>query len=97
MSFEWDHDKDLSNRQKHGISFDEAKHIFDGPVLTKIDDRDDYGEVREISIGTLSLTGVITVVHTQRGDNIRLISARKADRRERKIYYDYLQKTLERD
>jgi uncharacterized DUF497 family protein len=97
MNFEWDDDKDRSNRQKHGIGFDEAKYIFDGPILTKIDDRENYGEVREISIGMLSETAVLTVVHTLRGSNIRLISARKADRRERQIYYDYLQKTLERD
>ena len=90
MEFEWDQSKDRANRRKHGISFEEAKHIFDGPVLTRVDDREDYGEVREISLGTLS-------PDTARGAKTRLISARKANRQERKIYDDYLERTLGAD
>jgi len=97
MEFEWDEGKARANLKKHGIGFDEAKHIFDGPVLTRTDDRRDYGEVREISIGTLSSEATLLVVHTARGQKTRLISARKANRRERAIYYDYLEKTLEGD
>jgi len=95
MEFEWDVDKDRENQAKHGISFEEATHIFDGPVLTKIDDREAYGEVREITMGMLSPDAVLVVVHTERGENIRLISARKANRRERQIFYDYLTTTFE--
>jgi hypothetical protein len=95
MDFEWDADKDAENRAKHGISFEEAAHIFDGPVLTKIDDREAYGEVREISMGMLSPDAVLVVVHTERGANTRLISARKANRWERQIFYDYLATTFE--
>ena len=43
MNFEWDRDKNEANLKKHGIGFDEAKHIFDGPTLTRADDRQDYG------------------------------------------------------
>ena len=94
MDFEWSEEKDRANRDKHGISFDEAKHIFDGPVLTRIDDRKDYGEVREISFGLLSPDAPLTVVHTARGAKTRLISARKANRQERKAYDDYIEKTI---
>jgi uncharacterized DUF497 family protein len=95
MDFEWDADKDAENLAKHGISFEEAAHIFDGPILTKMDDREDYGEVREITMGMLSPDAVLVVVHTDRGEKIRLISARKANRRERQVYYDYLATTFE--
>ena len=90
MEFDWDRAKNEANRKKHGISFDKAKHIFDGPTLTRADDRQDYGENRHISLGVLSRDAVLLVVHTERGDKIRLISARKANRRERKVYYDHL-------
>jgi uncharacterized DUF497 family protein len=95
MNFEWDADKDRENQAKHGISFEEATHIFDSPVLTKIDDRAAYDEVREITMGMLSPDAVLVVVHTERGENTRLISARKANRRERQIFYDYLATTFE--
>jgi len=90
MEFDWDSAKNESNLKKHGISFDEAKHIFDGPTLTRVDDRQDYGENRDISLGALSPDAVLVVVHTERGGKIRLISARKANRREGKVYYDHL-------
>ena len=90
MEFDWDYAKNEANRKKHGISFNEAKHIFDGPTLTRVDDRQDYGENRHISLGELSPDAVLLIVHTKRGDKIRLISARKANHRERKVYYDYL-------
>ena len=90
MDFSWDPAKNEANLQKHGIGFDEARGIFDGPILTRTDDRQDYGEDRFISLGALSPDAVLIVVHTKRGDKIRLISARKANRRERKVYYDHL-------
>ena len=54
LGFEWDTDKDRTNRAKRGMSFEEALSIFDGPTLTKLDDRRDYGEVRQITTGMLS-------------------------------------------
>ncbi len=90
MEFDWDPAKNDANLNEHGISFDEARHIFDGPVLTRVDDRQDYGENRHISLGALSPDAVLVVVHTVRGDKIRLISDRNANRRERKVYYDHL-------
>jgi uncharacterized DUF497 family protein len=49
--FEWDHVKSMANVGKHGVSFETASRIFEGPVVTVVDARFDYGEVREISIG----------------------------------------------
>lgn len=92
MEFEWDHNKDEANRAKHGIGFAEAKHVFDGPVFTVVDDRFDYGERREISIGVLGEAVVVVVVHTERQGKTRLISARKANRKEWRQYYAHLEK-----
>ena len=80
--FEWDEEKDRANRTKHGVSFEEAKAIFDGPVFTAPDERQDYGEERFISTGELGALVVVVVVHTSRSGRIRLISARKANRGE---------------
>jgi uncharacterized DUF497 family protein len=95
MEFEWDPAKNEANLKKHGISFDEARHIFDGPTLTRLDDRQEYGENRDISLGALSPDAVLVVVHTERGGKIRLISARKANRRETKVYHDHFAQAQE--
>ena len=91
--FEWDKEKDRVNYAKHGIRFEEAKVIFASPVLTAPDDRQDYSEEHFISYGQLSTLVVVAVVHTRRRGRIRLISARKANRKERQAYYEYLDKT----
>lgn len=93
MQFEWDENKNAQNLKKHGISFEEAQEIFDGIVFTAIDERFDYGEIREISIGAIQNVVIVTVVHTERNQFIRIISARKATRQERETYYDYLART----
>ena len=62
MDFEWDEEKNKANFAKHGISFEEAALILRGPVLTKINDRLDYGEIREISIGQIPQEVVVTVI-----------------------------------
>ncbi len=97
MQFEWDEKKNESNLSKHGISFEEAKQIFDGILLTRIDDRKDYGETRFISIGMLGESIIILVAHTDRNGITRLISARKANERERTIYHDHINRAHERD
>jgi len=84
--FEWDDEKNLANIEKHGIDFDTAKRIFEGQTLTIIDDRFDYGEVREISIGMVDGIAILTVAHTDREDKIRIISARRANQKERAHY-----------
>lgn len=90
--FEWDEEKNQRNLEKHGIGFETAATIFRGIILSRIDEREDYDEVREISIGRVETDVVVTVVHTDRAGTIRLISARSTNRRERKDYDDYCSK-----
>lgn len=94
MVIEWDDNKNRHNFEKHGIYFEEAQAIFSSPRLTMVDDRQDYGEVREYSIGRIATLVVIVTVHTERGGKTRLISARKANARERQRYENYLERTL---
>lgn len=91
MKFEWDKNKSEANVQKHGISFDEAKTIFYGLVLTTHDKRKEYGEARKISIGELEhKIAVVVVIHTDRKGKTRIISARIANKKERTLYYEDL-------
>jgi uncharacterized DUF497 family protein len=90
MNFEWDEDKNRYNIAKHGISFELAKNIFDGYILTTEDRRFDYGEIRQISIGQVDTKLMITVVHTDRANITRIISARLANKKERQIYEEAL-------
>jgi uncharacterized DUF497 family protein len=95
MRFEWDEDKNQRNIEKHGVSFEQAQAIFDGFTVHAIDDRSDYGELREISIGLLDGVAVIVVVHTDRRNICRIISARRANRKERKLYDEEIQKAFD--
>ena len=95
MSFEWDENKRQSNIDKHGIDFADAVKIFDTFVHTVPNDKVDYGEQRMISVGILE-EREITVIHTQRGDNIRIISARRARVKEREIYHEEAEKNGDR-
>ena len=92
MEFEWDEDKNQINLTKHGIDFEEVATIFYGMTLTVIDDRQDYNERREISIGELPEHVVVVVIHTGREGVTRIISARSANRAERRRYDAYCKK-----
>ncbi len=85
MVFEWDAAKNAANLAKHGIDFEDAIGIFDGPVLERPDDRRDYGEPRIIAFGAVE-DRELAVVYTIRGTHRRIISARRAHRHERKAY-----------
>ena len=89
MDFEWDDAKNIINLKKHGIDFDFAKEIFAGIWISKQDKRKDYGEDRFLALGLLE-NCVLLAVYTKRGNTIRLISVRRANIAERKIYYDYI-------
>ena len=89
--FEWDEKKSRSNKAKHGLSFNLACKVFDDPhALSQIDERFDYGEERWVTMGRVPGAVVLVVAHTVREKEsdhaIRIISARKATRRERQIY-----------
>ena len=87
LVFEWDEKKDRSNRRKHGVSFAEAETVFYDPHSLTISDPDHSDdEYRFIDIG-FSIEGrVLVVVYTERGDKIRLISARPATQAEKRSY-----------
>jgi uncharacterized protein len=85
MPFEWDSAKNIANLAKHGVDFDDAIRIFDGPVLEQIDTRREYGEERIAAVGMTNEVELF-VVYTWRGPNRRIISARKANRHEREAY-----------
>lgn len=88
--FEWDDNKAKSNLQRHGISFDEAAKIFDDPLCLSEQDRIENGEKRWATIGLLNGCVLLLVAHTIFEDDsievLRIISARHADKKERKRY-----------
>lgn len=87
LRFEWDSKKALSNKRRHGITFEEASTIFgDSLSITVHDPAHSIGEDRFITIGTSVNNKLIVVVHTDRNDIIRIISARKATRNETRQY-----------
>lgn len=79
--FEWDEEKRQATINNRGVDFLYAALIFEGVTLTREDDREDYGEVRFASLGLVDDVPYI-VIHTKRGDNIRLISAWKGGRKD---------------
>jgi uncharacterized DUF497 family protein len=88
LTFEWDADKAASNGAKHGVTFDEARTVFGDPLAVIFDDEEhSLDELREIIIGHSVLQRLLLVSFTERGDEVvRIISARKANKRERKDY-----------
>ena len=90
LSFEWDEKKSTSNLRKHGVSFDEASTVFSDELARLIPDPDSEGEERFILMGVSSQLRMLTVCHCERSSNVvRIISARKADKSERKQYEGY--------
>lgn len=86
MRYEWDEAKNRSNRAKHGLDFADAEQVFAGRCVTFIDDRFEYGEKRLVTLGMLA-GRVVVMAHAPRGHEVtRIISMRKANRREQKIY-----------
>jgi uncharacterized DUF497 family protein len=87
VSYTWDPKKNRQNIARHGIAFEDAVKIFDGPTLERVDDRFEYGEVRVYAIG-LVVRMEITVIYTDvsRAER-RIISAWKAERHEREAYW----------
>lgn len=88
-SFEWDESKRCSNIEKHNVDFEEILDLFDTFLYEIPDNRKDYGEKRTIAFGELEKQ-VYCLVYTLRGKSCRLISARRANERERKAYYSFL-------
>ena len=86
MRFEWDEAKNAASIRKHGIDFSDAIEVFDHPMLTMIDDGEDYGEERWLGVGLMQGRTIVVIYVERDGDRIRLISARKATRHEVRRY-----------
>ncbi|MBZ5632209.1 MAG: BrnT family toxin [Acidobacteriia bacterium] len=87
LRFEWDPRKAAANRAKHGVSFEEASSVFGDPLGLIVDDpRHSHGEERHVLLGSSEGHRLLAVMFTGRGEMIRVISARKVTRWERKSY-----------
>ncbi|HNR31824.1 MAG TPA: BrnT family toxin [Candidatus Hydrogenedentes bacterium] len=93
MLFEWDASKARINSRKHGLSFEEAVSVFRDPLaLTFPDPYHSDKEEREITIGHTDRRAIVFVSHCPRGDRIRIISARRATKGERRQYEEGIEK-----
>ena len=87
MRFDWDENKAVSNLSKHGVSFEEAKTVFDDPLYVDFyDPAHSDEEARYLIVGESSQRRLLIASYTERGNLIRLISAREVTRTERKVY-----------
>jgi uncharacterized DUF497 family protein len=92
VSFEWDEQKAASNLSKHGVSFEEARTVFDNPLAVIFDDEvHSSTEPREIIVGHSSKGHLLMVCFTERSGLVRIISARRATKKERQDYEDNIQ------
>ena len=87
--FVWDEAKRRLNLRKHGIDFADAEKIFRGVTFTAEDTREDYGEQRFLTLGLLE-DQVVSVAHTEQGEEIRIISIRKATKHEARFYFSQI-------
>ena len=86
MRFLYDAAKAAANARKHGVSFTDAEGVLQDPLALTIEDPDAQGEQRYVAIGLGSSGELMVVVYVERGEEHRLISARRATRKERKAY-----------
>ena len=87
MEFEFDPDKARTNLRKHGVSFAHAEQALRDELAITIEDPDATGERRLVTLGMDALGRILVVIHAQRGERTRVISARKASAGESKKYY----------
>ena len=85
MEYEWDDNKNLANIARHGINFLSAEKFDWATAIETLDNRMDYGEERWVSLGFINIC-LHVLVYTHRSDSIRIISLRKANKREREFY-----------
>ncbi len=86
MKYEWDEKKRLTNLGKHKIDFTDAPEVFKNETITILDERFDYQETRFVTFGLLQ-GRIVSVVHTEDDEVIRIISVRKASKNEKKFYF----------
>jgi len=98
MKLEWDDNKNRENLLKHGFDFADAWQLFNNPLLVKPDTRKVYGEDRWIGIGTMNNGIIVVFVFTKRNNEItRIISMRKASKKERRNYEKSIKNQLDKN
>lgn len=95
MQFEWDDQKNTLNIEKHGIDFADAYELFEHSLLVLVDDRKDYKERRYIGMGYIQWRIMVLVFTRPKKDKIRVISLRKANKREQEKFKSAIQNKLE--
>ena len=95
-NMEWDEAKNQTNIKKHGISFELAKHVFDDPNAIEYYDKEHstMDEQRYICIGDVGGFLIVFVVYEDKQGNIRLISARQAEQKEKEAYYEHIRRAI---
>lgn len=94
MKFEWDEEKNKENIRKHGLDFADAWQIFEAPMLTALDTKEDYGEDRFIGLGFLRNFVVVVVYTEPQEETSRIVSLRKALKHERARFEEALRHQL---
>ncbi|MCP5134880.1 MAG: BrnT family toxin [Gammaproteobacteria bacterium] len=91
MRYTWNIGKNRQNIRRHKIAFEDAKWIFEGPTVERVDDRFDYGEIRVYAVGLVNGLEV-TVIYTDRDpDERHIISAWRSEPHERRYYWQHLE------
>jgi hypothetical protein len=91
MRFTWDPAKNSANVQRHGIAFQDAARIFDGPTVERIDKRLDYGEVRTYAIGLVNGIEITVIYSDCKPDQRRIISAWRSEPHERRYFWNHIE------
>jgi hypothetical protein len=92
MRYSWDEEKNRRNIELHGISFEDAKWIFEGPTVERVDDRFDYGEIRVYAIGLVNGLEITVIYSDKEDDERRIISAWRAEPHERRHYWQNVER-----
>lgn len=91
MRYSWDQEKNHRNLSRHGIAFEDAQRIFEGPTVEKTDDRFDYGETRVYAVGLVNGLEITVVYADKNDDERRIISAWRSEPHERRYYWQNIE------
>ena len=91
MRYSWNQEKNRRNLARHGIAFEDAQRIFEGPTVEKVDNRFDYGETRVYAIGLVNGLEITVVYTDENDDQRRIISAWRSEPHERRYYWQNIE------
>ena len=91
MRYSWDEEKNRRNLELHGLAFEDAALIFEGPTVERVDDRYAYGEQRVYAIGLVRGLEITVIYSDRKDDERRIISAWRAESHERRYYWQHVE------